>query len=1088
MQLELGSTRALACFDRRLADRNERVALSFDGGLFDCTSELGESAELRTRGRECSASQLNSCSSAWRALLMILALLALGSAAHAQVQVRTLGGGRTTPSGPDAGYVDGNSLQASQFSFPSGVAVDASGNLLIADRDNGAVRKLDLAANRASTILSALNQPVALAFDTTNNLYVLTQGDGLIRRLDRFGNVTLGKVRLTNPTALSIDRNNLLYVTEAGGAVAQIDPATETRRTIRDGLHRPGGIAVLDSGLLAVSETGNHRILLIDPATRLTVQQIGTGAPGFRDGSLASAEFNQPHQLARAPDGSILVSDRFNHRVRLIRPDSAVITLYGVDSKAWEGPECLTCDPIILPGWFDSTQEFAEAREPVGVTVSRDGKVYATEVYYHLVREITGAALTTEPGGGAAGTNLLILPPLITPDSGYFPLGQDITVINPNTNAFFGNTIYYTTDDTDPTTNSFRLALSNSVGTIRWRETTRSLTSLRVVAFVGTKASEVVKGKPASRNELGVTRDLEAGPGSTLVVPIAVNLRPTDELKSLQYRVEVSPLSSGAPPIPERYEALSTSTNDFIPYATSTQSGGRATFGVLTYTNTAQARGVAIAFIGADSGLSVKNFAVVGMVAVPIPATAKLGDRYRVEVLAPSGTSDGLEAQVPLASMNSRLIQVTATGYLVGNSSPATSYNAPATEIDSSSGALRSSTFGTYGFGDLQIDNSDVNNVFSASLGLRVPFSSTDLFDAMDAYPEDIPGSPGGDGLIRFLDWQVILRRSLALDTAQWVRFWSASGARNVAAFSSPGSGAANRPASALKQSPPGAVWMRQAVVSATPQENISPGVPSEIPVFVTVGAGYRVSGLAFRATLHPEESAPALQQPMQFVPASGLPKPIQSAGLSPNDLLCGWPIVPNYAFEPPLQGKTLLGRIRFTLPNTARVGQTYSLRFSNADGSPDLRTQYDFETRPASVWVQTAALRKPEIISDEWKIHFFRSLTNESAQPDADPDQDGVSNLSEYLAGTNPISAASALHLESARFDSAKNRVVLRWLGAPGRIYTLEANSTLRGADWKTVVSDLPGTGAMQEFVPDEIPSATRFYRLRLQTQDSLE
>ena len=59
MQSEMGSTRALACSDRRLAGRNGRVIQSLNGDSFDRASVVGEGADHRTRGRVRSPSQLN---------------------------------------------------------------------------------------------------------------------------------------------------------------------------------------------------------------------------------------------------------------------------------------------------------------------------------------------------------------------------------------------------------------------------------------------------------------------------------------------------------------------------------------------------------------------------------------------------------------------------------------------------------------------------------------------------------------------------------------------------------------------------------------------------------------------------------------------------------------------------------------------------------------------------------------------------------------------------------------------------------------------------------------------------------------------
>ncbi|MDO8631153.1 MAG: hypothetical protein Q7R41_11735, partial [Phycisphaerales bacterium] len=357
----------------------------------------------------------------------------------------------------------------------------------------------------------------------------------------------------------------------------------------------------------------------------------------------------------------------------------------------------------------------------------------------------------------------------------------------------------------------------NNTGTIRWRETTRDLTSLRLLTFVGGASSEIVRGQPVTENEIGVTRDVAGGPGSTVIVPVTVDLRPADQLKSLQFRVEVWPNTLDSPMIPEKFRALSISTNDFIPVVTAAEAGGPATFGVAAYTN-GLARGLAVTFLGTNANLSVKDFAAVAMVAVPIPAAAAPGSSYNIGVFNPSGTADGAEASVALRSMASRQIRVANIGYMVGDSSPATWYNADQVEESRNGSQILDVTFGPYGFGNRALENSDVNNVFAAALGVRVPYSFTDLFDSMDAFPEDNTSAAGGDGLIRFLDWQIILRRSLGLDATAWRRDWTVGGFR----MPSPNlNSRPNSPAESLSATSPNAVWQRHASIDATPVENV---------------------------------------------------------------------------------------------------------------------------------------------------------------------------------------------------------------------------------------------------------------------------
>jgi hypothetical protein len=996
----------------------------------------------------------------WPALICLLVFCLTAISTPAQTVI-TLGGGRLVNTGSDAGFLDGHVLQESQFNFPHGLALDASGKLYVADRLNGALRRLDLSANRSTTVLRNLNQPMAVAVNATNTVFVLTHGDGAIHKLDRFGNPGIVTTGLNQPTAFTLSTNGFFYVAQQAGTILRVNSGTGSSTVIASGFNQPGGIALLHNGLLAISETGAHRVRLINPQSGQMMLQIGSGSPGFRNGPAEIALFNQPHQVAPAPNGGVVVADRMNHRVRLISPDGIVTTIYGIDPLLWEGPECVTCNPVILPGWYDGNAEFAEARDPVGVAVSPSGELFTAEVNYHVIRQISGLEQLQEETPDTP-----LLPPVISPESGYFPMGQNLAVFDPNQDLLAAAAVYYTTDGSEPTTNSFKVEMNSNAGAIIWRETMRDLSSLRVKTFMGLQSSETTSGKPAEKNEIGLHRDARVGSGSTAVLPVVVSLRPAQELKSLQFRVEVTPLTPGAPMIPPDYRVLSISTNDFIPVVTSTSEGETSYFDYYPY-DFGETRGLAVTFIGTESKLSVSDYAVVAMLAVPIPPTARLGDRYSVEVLRPSGTSDGMQQAVDLSAMPARELIVSEVRYVAGDSSPATWYNAD-------------DLAGPRGFGDGELNNNDVNNAFAASLGTRVPHPFTDLHDAMDVFPPDTQGSPGGDGLIRFLDWQLILIRSLGLDLSNWERSWGNNGERAVRSLS-PG-GLMNQPSEQLSSPPPGAVWVRHARIEALPVENAQPGQTAEIPVYVQVNPGYELAGMAFRATLQGGGTTAPVQTGLQFVPASGKPLPSQVLNPAGNVILCGWPLVPSAAFNPSLEGRHLLGHIRFTVPVTASSGSVYELFFAHADGAPDLNTQYDFETRPAAVFVQSQSQFPQDLISPEWKEHFFGDIHSEEAASEADPDGDGVPNWAEYLAGTHPLDGDSRLQLEAPVMDTARGGVILRWLSAPGARYIIETCSDLYQSSWTPVASQMNGTGEWIEYLHETASQTPRFYRIRVQ------
>jgi len=1014
-------------------------------------------------------------------LVLLLAGLLTGSA-QAQTTVSTLSGGPSSSNPNSAsGSADGNTQSTAQFNTPGGMAFEATGSLLwLADTANNTVRRLDLAAGTTSTLATnssggniLFNSPVDVAIDANTNLYILTRTDGRIHRVD-LRNLSFGAAvtpivpagTFAAPNALAFDGVGNLYVVEESGALRRValSNLTVSASLLPAGTFvTPRGVEVLDNGRIAVSDATRHTIHLVDPNTLAVTFLAGvTNTPGTATGSGATAQFNAPQHLGKAGNNILIVADQGNHQVRLVDTTGTTSVLYGIQSNFWVN----VAAPGIYPGWADGTAQFAESRLPTGVVVDGSGTAYVSEQFYHLIRRVTGAGLTG-PSGVGSGTNSTgssLNPPSLsfTPNSGYFPQGTAITVSSSSTNVF------YTTDGSTPTTNSTRVAIAGGTGTIPWNNTTNDLSSLRVAAFLvsGTNsASTNVSGIPATITTLGVPAGLNgnilAGSGATVVVPVVINLRSNDLLRSLQFRVEVTP-ATGVPNISDQFRALTVNpTNDFIPVATSATSGGVATFSTLPYVlgagPTGVPRGLVVSFLGTNSGLNISRFALVTMLAVPIPAAATNGSTYTLNIVLPSGTSDGAITSVSIAPGDARTITVTNFAYRVGDTSPRGWYNAG-------------------DFGDGNLDNADVNNAFAAAAGLRLPFAFSDAFDAMDAFPEDAPGTVGGDGQIRFLDWQIILLRSLRLNTnpalnvspTNWLRFWSGGARTNGTTSLVP---AALQPASIP---PPGLVWFRQAALGAMPLENVPAGATVNVPVFARVARVASLAGLHFRAVVTPADGAPALNQTPQFIALNQLLTPGSVLSLG-SEVAAGWNVG---QLALPALSSNVLGFVRFTVPASAPTGSRYQVSFATADGSPDFTTQYDFETRGASVWVQRAAATPPSLISDEWKTSFFGDATSPLADDLADPDADGVPNVLEYFAGTNPTQSGSRVQLAPGRRNGGQD-LAFQLLSAPGKLYVLEGNSNLLNPNWLPIATNL-GDGQVQEFIQSN-PGSLRFYRLRV-------
>jgi hypothetical protein len=273
-------------------------------------------------------------------------------------------------------------------------------------------------------------------------------------------------------------------------------------------------------------------------------------------------------------------------------------------------------------------------------------------------------------------------------------------------------------------------------------------------------------------------------------------------------------------------------------------------------------------------------------------------------------------------------------------------------------------------------------------------------------------------------------------------------------------------------------VWYRQALLGAVSVGNVVPGSQVSVPVYVKMSDSSTLAGLQFRAVVTPLNGGPALAVAPQLAMTSGMAGPSLQQSLHPDSAAFGWTLG---AFNFASRSSNFLGWLKFTVPATATAGQTYGISFANADGAPNLTTEYNFETRSASVAVNTTAV-PASICSDEWKMQFFGSLTDPSAADNADPDADGFPNWMEFLAGTDPTDGNSRLVFTGAEKTvvAGQRQILLHWLTAPGKAYEVQWSSSPTSGPWN-VLGNLSGNGDFAAY-PDTAPTAApRYYRLRI-------
>jgi hypothetical protein len=353
--------------------------------------------------------------------LSLVALLLIAANLASASTVSWVSGGVKIPGFPTgAGYLDGPTDGGAQYHTPTGLAMDTSGTyLFVADRDNNQIRYLDLSADRTWTFAivqtNLINKPIGVALDNSLNVFVLNQGkgtNGTVVEFDNFGEtLATNTTGLTNAGGIALDTAGNIYVT-ASNTLFRISGTTKTTiATITNAGASLQGLVVKHNGLIAACDSGRNGIYLIDPFTGAVTTNAGFhGVGDFTTNgnniaSSSTAKFNQPMSVVEAGDGTLIVSDYGNNRVKVVLTSGVVTNLYGITSQYWSGTykgfsggTSGTDNGLAeIPKAPDSQVPNASARLPFGIAFAPDGSVYVTEDYYHIIRHVTGAGLQAPP-------------------------------------------------------------------------------------------------------------------------------------------------------------------------------------------------------------------------------------------------------------------------------------------------------------------------------------------------------------------------------------------------------------------------------------------------------------------------------------------------------------------------------------------------------------------------------------------------------------------------------------------------------------------------------------------------------------------
>jgi DNA-binding beta-propeller fold protein YncE len=264
---------------------------------------------------------------------------------------------------------DGGPALEALLNFPTAIAVDAEGDLYIADTMNHRIRRVDAHTGRITTIAgvglprfggdggpsvaAGLNEPVALVLLGTR-LYIADQSNNRIRMVDlRTGIIT----------------------TIAGTGTATFNG--DGRHATEAALAGPSGLTIGTDGRLYIADTFNGRIRAVDPSTGMIETVVGDGGEYRYQGEseAASASLSRPSGMAVDLEGNLFLTDSDNHLVRrwdrmagrIDRVAGNGIANYGGDGEA----------PLE-----------ASLNYPFGIVMDQQNHLFVADTFNHRIREI----------------------------------------------------------------------------------------------------------------------------------------------------------------------------------------------------------------------------------------------------------------------------------------------------------------------------------------------------------------------------------------------------------------------------------------------------------------------------------------------------------------------------------------------------------------------------------------------------------------------------------------------------------------------------------------------------------------------------
>jgi trimeric autotransporter adhesin len=324
---------------------------------------------------------------------------------------------------------DGGQATSASLNYLTGVAVDAAGNVYIADTDNNRIRLVTKSTGIITTVAgdggegyqgdgglatsTSLRHPEDVALDASGNIYIADTGNDRIRLVTKSTGIITTVVgtggqgfvgdgglatlaALNYPSGVELDASENIYiadtinyrvrmVTKSNGIITTVAGGGMMKGNLGDGglatlaaLSAFNSVAVDASGNIYIAETNSNLIRLVTKSTGIITTVAGDGQQGYNGdgGPATSALLWYPHAVDVDKSGNVYIADSGNNRIRLVTKSTGIITtVAGGGTQGYLG--------------VDGLATTAQLTVPSGIFVDEAGKIYISDFYGSRVMLVT---------------------------------------------------------------------------------------------------------------------------------------------------------------------------------------------------------------------------------------------------------------------------------------------------------------------------------------------------------------------------------------------------------------------------------------------------------------------------------------------------------------------------------------------------------------------------------------------------------------------------------------------------------------------------------------------------------------------------